>query len=63
MLDESPDDVLHEMGRKSNEGSFGVLIWPRKVWRTRVLPYVIAGHTQDAVREYSFLLCQSPLRA
>ena len=52
MLDETPDEVFHDMGRKSEEGSFGVLIWPLRVWRTREVPYAIQGHSQFAIGTY-----------
>ena len=60
MLDETPDEVFHEMGRKSQEGSFGVIIWPLRVWRTRDVPYTINGHTQDSISNLLSHLCHLP---
>ena len=56
MLDATPNQTLHEMGRKAEEGAFGVIIWPLRVWRTREVPYTIKGHAPRAIRKWKIAL-------
>ena len=29
-----------------------ILVWPRKVWTSRVVPYQISGHHADNIRKF-----------
>ena len=47
-VDESEKAILSGLGRSAGE-NLAVLLWPRKTWRTRVVPYTISGHSRDAI--------------
>ena len=51
MVDKTEKDIIAGAGRSASGENIAVLLWPRKIWRTRVVPYIISGHSYDAISE------------
>ncbi|XP_065068953.1 uncharacterized protein LOC135694184 isoform X2 [Rhopilema esculentum] len=49
VLDEAENAALG-LGRSTTQNII-VLTWPRKLWRTRTVPYIISGQSYDAVQK------------
>ena len=49
MVDKTEKDIIAGAGRSASVENIAVLSWPRKLWRTRVVPYIISGHSYDAI--------------
>ena len=43
------------LGRSTTEDNLAVLLWPRKIWTTREVPYMIS-HSSDAESMFLYLL-------
>ena len=49
MVDKTEMDIIAGGGRSASIDNLAVLLWPRKLWRTRVVPYIISGHSYDSI--------------
>ena len=48
VLNDDEEAAVRGLGR-SDTNNIAVLLWPRKLWRTRQVPYLISGHSYDAI--------------
>ena len=49
MVDKTEKDIIAGASRSASVDNIAVLVWPRKLWRTRVVPYIISGHSYVAI--------------
>ena len=49
MVNKSEKLELENFGRSATVDNLAVLLWPRKIWTSRIVPYIISGHSYDAI--------------
>ena len=54
MLNDDENAALG-LGRSASQNII-VLTWPRKLWRTRTVPYLVSGHSYSDVRKFRVVL-------
>ena len=56
VLDDDEGVTGRGLGR-SDTNNIPVLLWPRKLWRTRQVPYLISGQSYDAISKLPLQNC------
>ena len=49
MMNKSEKLEFQNFGRSAVVDNLVVLLWPRKIWTSRIVPYIISGHSYDAI--------------